>query len=118
MAWDRKTGFGSGNATIPLARPAVFAWGLRLGPSAGVLNWFVPRIEFRYDEISKANAVVSSAARAGGVEFVAPKADIYAISWVGGDSGFILDLLEGRGVSVNRLPVRLTWHNWLSRIDQ
>ena len=79
MWWTRSGSYGSGSAPSPCARLSFLDGGIRLGPSARVLNPFLPTLEIRFAEIESVGYVTGRKFGGPGIRVHAPGLDIDAV---------------------------------------
>jgi hypothetical protein len=92
----------TGRALTHFVRLSVFDWGVRLGPPIRILWVIITTLEFRFDEISSADAVRGSRlTRWPGVRLRVPEANVIAVLWTN-DYVAVLDRLSAHGVPVTR----------------
>ena len=95
------------SATSPLARLELYDSGIRLAGSVRIVRWIIPVWEAQYAELTEAD-MVSSPLRERGVRFSAHNSSPI-IFWTFDDAAEIVDILESRGVAVDRSVSRIGW---------
>jgi len=91
---------GSVSATWPLVRLECSDWGIRLRGSARLWRRLVPLWEARYENLATVQLVESMST---GIRFASDGGADAVVFWTF-KSSEIMDHLEARGVSVDRLP--------------
>ena len=95
------------SATWPLARLELYDSGIRLAGSVRIVRWIIPVWETQYAELTKAE-MVAAPLHERGVRFSAHNASPI-IFWTFDAAAEIVDILEGRGVPVDRSVSRIGW---------
>lgn len=95
------------SSTWPFARLELYDSGIRLTGSVRLVRWIIPVWEAQYAELTKADMVAAPMAR-GGVRFSVHNGS-QIIFWTFDDAAEIVDILESRGVPVDRSVSRIGW---------